>query len=275
MKLDPYIEFKSLVKNYKKLSSPDGKTVLITGGSGRIGSVFSSVYLINNFKVIILSRDKKKFQKFKNSLPKKYMNKLYWYRLDLGQPNEIKQIIKKIHNKFTIDHLVNCAANHLRGKFVNYTYENLTNEFFGLMGSTILITEEVLKKMRKQKKGNIINVSSIWGYSAPKFSTYLDMDIGPSLMTSVCKSGTNHFTKYLASRESKFNINVNSLSPGWFPRKGKKSRNDYMKSITKDIPMNRIGKLEDLVTAINFLISSGNKYFTGQTIKIDGGHSIW
>ena len=70
MKLDPYIEFKSLVKNYKKLSSPDGKTVLITGGSGRIGSVFSSVYLINNFKVIILSRDKKKFQKFKNSLPK-------------------------------------------------------------------------------------------------------------------------------------------------------------------------------------------------------------
>ena len=65
MKLDPYIEFKSLVKNYKKLSSPDGKTVLITGGSGRIGSVFSSVYLINNFKVIILSRDKKNFKSLK------------------------------------------------------------------------------------------------------------------------------------------------------------------------------------------------------------------
>ena len=48
-----------------------------------------------------------------------------------------------------------------------------------------------------------------------------------------------------------------------------------MESIRRDIPLNRIGKLEDLVSAINFLISSGNKYFTGQTIKIDGGHSIW
>lgn len=275
MKLDPYIEFKSLVKNYKKLSSPDGKSVLITGGSGRIGSVFTSVYLINNFKVIILSRDKKKFQKFKDSLPKKFANRLYWFYLDLEEPAKIKTTIKKIQSKFKIDHLVNCAANHFRGKNIKYNHDNLTNEFFGLIGSSILITEEILKSMRKQKKGNIINVSSIWGHSVPKFSTYLDMDIGPSLMTSVCKSGMDHFTKYLASRESKYNININSLSPGWFPRKGKKSRNDYMKSITQDVPLNRIGKLDDLVSIISFLISSGNKYFTGQTVKIDGGHSIW
>ena len=71
------------------------------------------------------------------------------------------------------------------------------------------------------------------------------------------------------------NININTLSPGWFPRKGKKSRNDYMKMITKDIPQKRIGNLTDLVSVINFLISTGSKYFTGQTVKIDGGHSVW
>ena len=48
-----------------------------------------------------------------------------------------------------------------------------------------------------------------------------------------------------------------------------------MKMITKDIPQKRIGNLTDLVSVINFLISTGSKYFTGQTVKIDGGHSVW
>ena len=45
--------------------------------------------------------------------------------------------------------------------------------------------------------------------------------------------------------------------------------------IRKDIPAKKIGKLDDLITAINFLISSGTKYYSGQTLKVDGGHSIW
>ena len=139
---------------------------------------------------------------------------------------------------------------------LNTQKKNIETEFFGLLGSTILITEEILKGMRKRKNGNIINVGSIWGVSAPKFSTYLDMDIGPSLMTSICKSGITHFSKYLAARESGYNININTLSPGWFPRKGKKKRNDYMNMISKDIPKKRIGELNDLVSAISFLISS-------------------
>ena len=275
MKLDPYINFNFLKKNYKKLSNPEGKIALITGGTGRIGSVFTSIYLLNDFKVYVLSRDQKKFKNLAKNIPASYKKKLHWHEADLKKPDEIIKIIKKIQKKQSIHHLVNCAASHLRGKNIKYNTQNLIDEFLGIIGSNILITEEVIKKMRKQKFGNIINVGSIWGYSAPKFSTYLEMDIGPSLMTSVCKSGIHHFTKYLASREAKFNINVNGISPGWFPRKGKKSRNDYMESIRRDIPLNRIGKLEDLVSAINFLISAGNKYFTGQTIKIDGGHSIW
>ena len=45
--------------------------------------------------------------------------------------------------------------------------------------------------------------------------------------------------------------------------------------INKDIPINRIGVLGDLIPAINFLIDEKNKYFTGQSINIDGGHSVW
>ena len=275
MKLDPYIDFSYLVSNYKKIISPSGKVAVVTGGSGRIGSIFVSLFLLNNFTVLAPSRNKKKFDEFHKSLPLNFRKNLKWIKMDLSKPEQTSKIIKSVNKKYDVDFLVNNAAFHYRGKNIEYTKKKIETEFFGLLGSTILLTEEILKGMRKRKKGNIINVGSIWGVSAPKFSTYLDMDISPSLMTSVCKSGISHFSKYLAVREAEYNINVNTLSPGWFPRKGKKKRNDYMKMISKDIPKKRIGSLNDLITAINFLISSGSNYFTGQTLKIDGGHSIW
>ncbi|MDB0049791.1 SDR family oxidoreductase, partial [Candidatus Pelagibacter sp.] len=223
-------------------------------------------------EVLILSRDESKFLEFKKNIPAKYKNKISWKKLDLTDPKTIEDCVK-VNSK--IDFLVNNAANHYRGENFNYDYKNIKDEFFGLLGSTILITEKILKKMRNQKSGNIINVASIWGLSAPKFKTYLEMNIAPSLMTSACKAGILHMTKYLASREAKYNITVNALSPGWFPRKGKKKRLDYINMINKDIPINRIGVLGDLIPAINFLIDEKNKYFTGQSINIDGGHSVW
>ncbi len=274
MKLDPYLDFNYLKRNYNKLSKPSGKLAIITGGSGRIGSVFSSLFLMNGVDVLVVSRSKEKFELFKKTLPKKIQKKIYWDYVDLSKPETIDYFWKNLKNK-KIDYLVNNAASHMRGKFIKYNKKELTDEFFGIIGSAILLTEKVLPFMRKNKQGKIINVGSIWGVSAPKFSTYLDMDISPSLMTSVCKSGVMHMSKYLAARESAYGITINNLSPGWFPRKGKKSRHDYMKMINADIPLKRIGKLEDLVSAVNFLISSGSNYFTGQTIKVDGGHSIW
>ena len=62
MKLDPYINFSELKLNYKNHISPRGKVALVTGGTGRIGSIFVSIFLLNDFKVIIASRTKKKFK---------------------------------------------------------------------------------------------------------------------------------------------------------------------------------------------------------------------
>jgi len=271
MKLDPFIDFKYIVKNHNK-NILNNKTAVVTGGSGRIGSVFSSILLVNGCEVLILSRDEKKFLNFRKNIPLKYKKKLYWKELDLLNPEKISDIIDV---KSNIDFLINNASSHYRGENFFYNHNNIKDEFFGLIGSSILITEKILKNMRKQKNGKIINIGSIWGFSAPKFNTYLEMNIAPSLMTAVCKSGIEQMTKYLASRESKYNIIVNALSPGWFPRKNKKQRLDYITMINKDIPLRKIGSLGDLISVVNFLIDNKNKYFTGQTIRIDGGHSIW
>ena len=101
------------------------------------------------------------------------------------------------------------------------------------------------------------------------------MDIGPSIMTSAGKSGILNFTKFLAAREAKFGITVNSLIPGWFPRPGPVQREDYISNICSNIPLGRIGKIDDLISPISFLLSDGSKYYTGQSLIVDGGSTIW
>jgi len=198
MKLDPYLDFQYIYKNYNK-NNLNNKMALITGGSGRVGSVFTNTFLVNGCEVLILSRDEKKFLDFRKRIPIKYKKKLYWKKLDLLNPETVSEVVDK---KLNVDFLINNAASHHRGENYVYNYNNIKDEFFGLIGSSILITEKTLKNMRKQKNGKIINVGSIWGFVAPKFNTYLEMNIAPSLMTSVCKSGIEAMTKYLASRES-------------------------------------------------------------------------
>ena len=162
-----------------------------------------------------------------------------------------------------------------RGEFLEYNVSSLNKEFWGTFGSTMLLTEKILPIMRKNKFGKIINVGSIWGIQAPKFKTYLNLNNGPSPIISTSKGAISQYTKHLASREAKFNITINLLIPGFFPRKGKVENKKYINSINSNIPIGRIGKLEDLVNAVEFLLSNGNSYFTGQSIIVDGGYTIW
>ena len=75
---------------------------------------------------------------------------------------------------------------------------------------------------------------------------------------------------------AKYNINVNSISPGAFPNEKIKNKNKkFIAKLKKKIPMRRIGTPKDIITSILFLASKDSAYVTGVNIKIDGGWSIW
>ena len=83
------------------------------------------------------------------------------------------------------------------------------------------------------------------------------------------------FSSYLASREAKFGVRANTLIPGFFPRKGPVERLDYMDQLHSKTPLRRIGQLEDLIAPVAFLLTGGSGFYTGQTLIVDGGYSIW
>ncbi len=252
------------------------KIAVITGATGRIGSVFYKELLNLNYDIYILSNNQSTFRNLFKNIPKNYSKKIYRVKFNLLSNNSINKAISRIKKKNRkIDCLINCAAASNRGKFYKYNFKNLNSEFMGVFGASFYLTEKLLPLLRNSKNGKIINVGSLWGVSSPDFKTYLDLDIGPSAITSTCKAALMHYTKFLSSRESEYNLSINNLVPGWFPRKGKKERKDYINSINRKIPLKRIGKLKDLETSVRFLLSDETKYFNGQNLIVDGGYSIF
>ena len=263
---------------YEKYSKNKEKErhAVITGACGRVGSIFTSELLASGAKIICLSRSKKNFINYSKKLPEKLKKNLFWHPLDLTKPKTIDKSIKFINKNFPkLDILVINAAQSNRGKNFIYSSKSLGKELWGTFAGSFYLTEKILPNMRKNKSAKIIVTGSLWGMMAPNFKTYLNMDIGPSPIIASGKAGIMQYVKHLASREASNNITANALLPGWFPRKGKKQRINYIKEINSKIPLNRIGKLEDLIPTVKFLLSDKNSYMTGQFLIVDGGYSIW
>jgi gluconate 5-dehydrogenase len=272
--MDKSLSFES-IEVYKKKSKKK-LIALVTGGLGRIGSVFTGNLLYEKNIVIVLSRNSKNYIEYKNKLPINLRHNLNWFCFDFNEPKNLNRVLDIIIKKFKrIDILVNNVCDGKRGEFLNYNLTSLNKELWGTFGTTMLLTEKILPIMRKQKFGKILNVGSIWGIKAPKFKTYLNLNNGPSPLISSSKGALVQYTKHLASREARYNITSNMLVPGFFPRKGRKNNQKYIKTINSNIPMNRIGKLEDLICAVDFLLSNDNSYFTGQLVIVDGGYTVW
>ena len=119
--------------------------------------------------------------------------------------------------------------------------------------------------MKKKKFGRIINISSIYGtVSREKRSLY-----------SVSKFGLNGLTKSSALDLAKFNILVNSISPGVFNTKltRKILKNKGIKKVKQNIPLGKIGDPKMIANLCVFLCSDLNNYITGQDIIVDGGYT--
>ena len=200
----------------------------------------------------------------------KFSNKIVVAISNAQSDNKLAYFLKKKKIKF----LINNAAYSNRGKFFSYNKTNINEEIWGTFVGSMLLTEKILPQLRKTKGAKIIFTGSLWGKKTPRFRIYKNLDIGPSPIIAAGKSAILQYAKFLAEREAMFGITVNSLLPGWFPRKGKVERKDYIKRIKNNIPMKRLGKLSDLISAVDFLISQETSYLTGHELIIDGGYSL-
>lgn len=255
----------------------NGKTVIITGGAGLIGSAFSKACAESNANLVIVDIDEKRGNELIDAIKTKSKNKnIVFQRCDITDIKDIQHLIDITLNQFgKIDALVNNA--YPRNKNYGKTFEEVTFDDFCEnvdmhIGGYFLITQQVAKAMIEQKRGIIINMASIYGFAAPRFEVYRDTKMTMSVEYAAIKGGIINLTKYLASYLGEYNIRVNAISPGGVYDNQPES---FVDAYSKKVVLgNRMANVNDLTDVLIFLLSDGSKYITGQNMIVDGGWSL-
>lgn len=139
------------------------------------------------------------------------------------------------------------------------------------MNGYFLCCQVVLEQMKTQGFGSLINMSSIYGLLGPDFTIYEGTEMTMPAAYAAIKGGLNNFTRYLASYYGENQIRVNTVSPGGiFDNQPQIFVNNY----SKKVPMKRMGKTKDVVSAVYYLLTDEANYITGQNLVVDGGWSI-
>lgn len=127
------------------------------------------------------------------------------------------------------------------------------------------LTRAAVITLIKQKKGDIINITSITGIRGmPRQTNY-----------AASKAGIIGFTKSLAQELASYNIRVNAIAPGYIETDMTSQLKEEQKDkLIKRIPLSRFGKAQEVAKGVKFLLSDAANYITGQTIIIDGGLSL-
>jgi NAD(P)-dependent dehydrogenase (short-subunit alcohol dehydrogenase family) len=134
---------------------------------------------------------------------------------------------------------------------------------------TFLMCRDVGRHMLNQNSGKIINIGSVAGLKAEP------EEVLNAIGYSTSKAAIHHFTKDLARKWAKNNINVNAIAPGFFETKMTKHTLDVKGDVIKSSnPMGKFGDEQSLKGTALFLASHVSDYITGQVIAVDGGSSL-
>lgn len=238
------------------------KTALVTGASGGIGSAVAEILAENGCLTAVgynhnnLSAEKL-CEKICGS---GYTAKAFY--CDISDMQSMKNCISEVEKEFgNIDILINNAGISDIELFTEMSDEKMLDMINTNLIGAMRLSKLVLPEMIKRHKGNIVNISSVWG------------EVGASceVAYSAAKAGLIGFTKALAREVAPSGIRVNCVSCGMIDTKmnGELSEED-VKAIVDEIPLCRIGMPKDIADAVEFLTNEKSSYITGQVLRVDG-----
>ena len=230
------------------------KTVLVTGGVRGIGLGVAQAYLKKGCRVCVTYSKDEKNASLASS------QGLEVYRADVANEQDVVALFEKIGK---VDVLVNNAGISLLKQIQDVSYAEYKRVFDVNVGGAFLCAREASKGMIENKRGLIVNISSVWG------------EVGGSCESvySASKAALLGFTKALSKELGYSGIRVNAVSPGVIDTQmNAHFTKEDMDAIKEEIPMGRIGVCEDVVKAVLFL--DENEYVTGVDIPVNGGFSV-
>jgi 3-oxoacyl-[acyl-carrier protein] reductase len=236
----------------------ENKNIIVTGASGGIGN--SIVEKLNDCGANVLASGTRleKLEELKNKF-----NKIKILKFDISQSDKIEEFIDNAANELGgLDCIVNNAGITQDNLAIRMSIDEWKKVIDINLTSTFLMSKFAIKKMLKNKKGKIINITSVVGHTG---------NLGQANYTA-SKAGLVAMSKSLAIEYAKKNINVNCISPGFIKTAMTDKIDEKFKEvIVSKIPSARLGEPEDIANAVLFLASENSNYINGETLHVNGG----
>ena len=253
-----------------------GKVVVITGGSGLLGTEFVRAVAENNGIAVVADINKNQAAKVSSNINTELgITSTDYAELDITSKSSILDLISYIGKKYgKIDALVNSAypRNDNYGKhFFDVSYEDFVSNVGMNLGGYFITSQIFSKYFKEQGYGNIINLSSIYGVITPKFEIYKNTNMTTPVEYAAIKSGLIHLTKYMAKYLKGTGVRVNAISPGGILNSQPKAFLDaYNAKCSGKGMLNK----SDINGTLLYLLSDLSQYVNGQNIIVDDGMSI-
>ena len=233
--------------------------IILTGATGGIGNSILDKLVSGGANVLASGTNDEKL----NLIKEKYQN-VKVNKFDISMHDKIENFIEKCNeilgNK--IDILINNAGIAIDNLAIRMKDEEWNKVIDINLTSTFLLSKNTIKKMLKNKKGKIINITSVVGHTG---------NIGQANYAA-SKAGLIGMSKSLALEYGKKNITVNCVSPGFITSDMTNKISEEHKEMLKSrISLNKFGNPKDVANTVAFLCTDLSDYITGETIHVNGG----
>lgn len=261
-----------LAMHYRENMELKGKTILVTGACGLLGRELCCGIAEWGGQVIVADVREAEAKVFADELSLKYGIMTWAVLLDITSEDSVKNALEWLQkNDISPDGLVNSA--YPRNKTYGTRFESITLESWREnvdihLNGYFNVTQQISRLLMKKKQGCIVNFASIYGVVGPDFKIYDDTEMTMPAEYAAIKGGIVNFTRYLAAYLAPYEIRVNCVSPGGIENGQPDS---FIKAYCERVPLKRMGKPQDIVGAVVFLLSDAAGYITGQNLLVDGG----
>mgnify|MGYP002405548319 CR=1 FL=1 len=243
-----------------------GKCAVITGASRGIGREIALKYAKEGANIVLNYRNsEEEALQLKEELDKLGTNTLI-IKANVSDFEEAEKLIKEAKEAFgRVDILVNNAGITKDNLIIRMKEEDFDSVIDVNLKGAFNCLKAVTPIMIRQKEGKIINMSSVVGV----------VGNAGQVNYSASKAGLIGMTKSLAREIGGKNINVNAIAPGFIDTDMTKVLSeDQKKNIISQVPLKRLGHVEDIANLALFLGSDQSNYITGQVIHVDGGMAM-
>jgi NAD(P)-dependent dehydrogenase (short-subunit alcohol dehydrogenase family) len=272
------MEIRKDMKKGTQIFSVQGKSALITGATGYLGSAMAYVLAEAGAHVLVNARSQEKGDELVRKL------------LDSGYSAEIA--IFDVTNQMEIENFFSTRQEDALNILINNAYcggggsielsnaEDYVSSYDIALIAAHNLLKAALPALRKAVNqdgdASVINLTSMYAMVSPDQKIYeTNLEINPPFY-GAAKAALLQWTRYASCEFGKEGIRVNSLSPGPFPSESTQIKSSvFIEKLAKKVPMGRIGKSEEIKGPILFLASSASSFVNGSNIVVDGGWTAW